>query len=175
MRGPGRLFKIFIGRRKPNVVSSLTPSNKPIGPRSLALAAAMLFLGACNVTTVGSNGAAVTTAAVSQAGGVQPEKRLTEADIAVPQAFQFMGQTEEMLALHFGTPDLTRRDGDATIHQFRTNTRSQPCVILAVLYEDRGDVPRIRHLSVRRGASEAAEPDQCLRRLALAHKNRRAG
>ena len=80
-----------------------------------------------------------------------------------------------MLALHFGTPDLTRREGDAIIYQFRTNTRAEPCVILAFVYEDRGDVPRIRHLSVRRGASEAAAPEQCMRALALAHKNRRAG
>ena len=150
-------------------------SSKAFSSRAVALAASAFLLSACNITAAGMTGGSVQPAAVSRAGGAGEEQRLTAADVQVPETFQFIGQSEDMLTLHFGTADLTRREGDAIIHQFRTNTRAEPCVILAVLYEDRGDVPRIRHLSVRRGASEAARPEQCMRALALAHKNRRVG
>ena len=150
-------------------------SSKAFSSRALGLAAAAFFLSACNITATGMTGGSMPPAAVSRAGGAHEEQRLTAADVQVPEVFEFIGQSEDMLTLHFGAADLTRREGDAIIHQFRTNTRGEPCVILAVLYEDRGDVPRIRHLSVRRGASEAADPQQCLRHLALAHKNRRVG
>ncbi len=175
MRGHRPIFKGFVTRRKPDPVISLMTFRKAIALKAVALAAPALFLSACNITADTMSRGAVHSPAVSEAGGAPREVLLTEADVVVPEAFQFIGQSEDMLALHFGAADLTRRDGGAIIYQFRTNTRAEPCVILAFVYEDRGDVPRIRHLSVRRGASEAAQPEQCMRRLALAHKNRRAG
>lgn len=150
-------------------------SNMIVPARALTLIAISVFLHACNITTDTMSRGALHSAAVSEAGGAPQEVLLTEADVVVPAAFQFIGQSEDMLTLHFGEADLTRREGDSIIYQFRTNTRAEPCVILAFVYEDRGDVPRIRHLSVRRGASEAAAPEQCMRALALAHKNRRIG
>ncbi len=175
MRGYSPMFKGFVTRRKPDSVMLPTADSLKFRSRALSLASLTFFLSACTITTDTMSRGAQHSAAVSEAGGAPQEVLLTKADVVVPEAFQFIGQSEDMLALHFGAPDLTRREGDAIIYQFRTNTRAEPCVILAFVYEVRGDVPRIRHLSVRRGASEAAAPEQCMRRLALAHKNRRAG
>lgn len=137
------------------------------------LLASVFLLSACNMTLGGL--------AVAPQSTLPPEEALAdEADLAaaalsVPPAYAFMGQTSAMLTQHFGASELTRSEGGALIYQFRTNSRRGPCVLLAILYEDRGDEPRIRHMSVREDGTKAGEPAYCLSRLALAHKNARVG
>lgn len=140
--------------------------------QSVALGCALgLLLSACNIT----GGSPAVAPAISEAGGARtgspvPVRTLTEADVAVPQAFEFIGKEEAELTQYFGAPALTRSEGEARILQFAVAAPVGPCVLLAVLYEDRGDTPRIRLMSVRENGGKAEEPVTCLRELAFAHQ-----
>lgn len=135
------------------------------------LIASGFLLSACNA---GLGGLALTPQSTLPSEEIPADETdLAAAALGVPPAHAFMGQTSAMLTQHFGASELTRNDGGATIYQFRTNSRRGPCVLLAILYEDRGDEPRIRHMSVREDGSQATEPGYCLGRIAYAHKNAR--
>lgn len=135
----------------------------------------VLFLSACNMT-MGSLGTTMPQSTLppqESPADEADETDLAAAALDVPPAHAFMGQTSAMLTEHFGASELTRSEGGATIYQFKTNSRRGPCVLLAILYEDRGDEPRIRHMRVREDGSQATEPAYCLSRIAYAHKNAR--
>jgi hypothetical protein len=103
------------------------------------------------------------------------DAQLAAAAPGVPLPHLFMGQTLPVLSIHFGAADLTRRDGEATIHQFRTGSKRGPCVLLAILYDERGGQPRIRHIAVRQDGAPAPDPAWCMERLAWAHQKSLAG
>lgn len=138
------------------------------------LLASGFLLSACNMTM----GGPATTPQSTLPPEESPVDEVDEAALAaaaldVPPVHAFLGQVSAMLTEHFGASELTRSEGEATIFQFRTNSARGPCVLLAVLYEDRGDEPRIRHMRVREDGSQATEPAYCLGRIAYAHKNAR--
>lgn len=145
---------------------------KAVKLAGLLLASAVL-LSACSAS-FGSLGAMSQSTQTPEASPVD-EADLAAAALDVPPAHAFLGQTSAMLTEHFGASELTRSEGGATIYQFKTNSARGPCVLLAVLYEDRGDEPRIRHMRVREDGSQATEPAYCLGRIAYAHKNARVG
>lgn len=135
------------------------------------LLASVLLLSACNAGLGGL--AVVPQSTLPPQEAAEDETDLAAAALGVPPVQAFMGQTNAMLTQHFGASELTRSEGGAMIYQFKTNSRRGPCVLLAILYEDRGDEPRIRHMSVREDGSQAIEPAYCLSRIAYAHKNAR--
>lgn len=129
------------------------------------------FLSGCNITMAGLTATPQSTLAPEES--LVSEADLAAAALDVPPSHAFLGQTSAMLTQYFGASELTRREGEAIIYQFKTNSRRGPCVLLAILYEDRGDEARIRHLTVREDGAGAKEPAWCLGRIAYAHKNAR--
>lgn len=131
-------------------------------PRIAVLALCLFTLSACSLTGGKKE--------VALAPIPEPERtyRLTENDVQVPPPHLFLSQSSEMLGEYFGKPGLVRREGEAQVHQYRTEAPFGTCVVLAVLYEGRGFEPRIDHFSVRENGAPAKEPIHCLRELAFA-------
>ena len=101
----------------------------------------------------------------------QPEARthrLSDADISVPPLSRFLNKSPQTLEETFGAPVLVRREGEAEIRQYVAEAPYGRCVLLAVLYEDRGYGWRTDLLSVRENGTEAANPIHCLREIAFA-------
>ena len=138
------------------------------------LLAALFFLGACQTPGSPVVQVGLGNPGAEEAGRKSPgpdDAQLAAAALGVPLPHLFMGQTLPVLSEHFGAADLTRREGEATIHRFRTGSKRGPCVLLAILYDERGGQPRIKHMAVREGGAVAADPAWCLGHLAWSHQN----
>lgn len=119
MRAWRPVFKSFVAQEDEG---SVTIGTDLTYHRLLALAACLL-LGACNLTTSATTVPAQAVAS-TEAGGAQEGE--ADLDVVVPDVFLFIGQNEDALNRHFGAPDLTRREGEATVHQYKTNARRGP-------------------------------------------------
>jgi hypothetical protein len=142
--------------------------------KALSVSALGLLLSACSLTG-GEKSPAGLRAGIVPAKEAPRTYRLTEADITVPPVHMFLGNKVQMLETYFGAPGLTRKEGEAQILQFVTQTPFGTCSVLAFVYEDRGLEPTITHISVREGSEIAAEPIHCLRELAMSQRTLKTG